>query len=52
MREFYANPTVVNLSDPVIRIRGKVVHFGYDEINMVYANMSLFEAKNYAPGSW
>lgn len=31
-REFYANLSAVSLSNPVIRIRGKEVHFGLSKL--------------------
>lgn len=52
VREFYINFNVVGLSNPVIRIRVKEVHFGAEWINKVYRleNMDTrdYEAKDCA----
>lgn len=55
VRKFYANLEAINLSNPVMRIWGKVLNFGFEAINEHYelldANQRVFETKYYALGS-
>lgn len=48
------NLSVVKFPNPVIRIKGKEVHFGAEQINGVYGLLNVdiggYEAKDYAPG--
>lgn len=51
VRKLYSNLIVVKVSNPVMRIGGKEVHFGAEQINRVYRlqeiDMRDYETKDY-----
>lgn len=54
--ECYANPKAIKLSTLLMEIKGKLVHFGAEEIDRMYglpnSNQSLFNTKDCDLGSW
>lgn len=56
VRKFYKNLSTVSLSNPVMKIQGKDVHFGIERVNKVYMLPDLdkadFQVKGCEPRTW